>query len=1646
MSNKSEGFISNIFNNSVISGSLKDIREQMTYNYTKSYPSINSSNAGLIHSEENVRWLTKQFTKKPFIIQYDDNDMDEFAYTGADLYAGIANGGMVNIDGYIINSANDMTALSFDNTKTVKIGTNSNGYIGHYQLQFASQQFLKGLENSDLSTYIDMGNLDPNSTSNSVTIGLSKYFTEHLKSVYPDADLTTENCWEYTKKSLSNIYKQELRDNNIEYNYTKSSTTIPLDFDISKNASIGNSSYSSTSIYVGNTTITYEDDIKDYIVEHMDYENLQQNYPDYIQDVNISRDATTNVVNSITVSYKIYYGILKDKLKSRLSYYGSGSSQDYIPSIYIEDIFGFCYLFVDSMHIQTLSYPSTQDTNINLLQDTITPSTQPDSSGRDIIRGLSTIYDASKLYREVTLEDGDGAYWLNRAIENVPEGSEYNHFTLSDLVTRDDTQTDFNEGFDLNTLLNTHFTDVTAQSIINTYETYNNTTVDVDVFNSGGHLNTLCDNYYCLPLNSTLCRLFCLPSYNNNYVPVGFMTSSGALMIRNYERRFSPEDAQKEGWSYQTYYIDSYDNSTVCQQIYVEGYISFFRRVCALIYGIDIMNITTSYGNVSETNKYNSEAWNNILKKIQYKEISPDSESWQPADVEAVTQFFGVANFSDLTFDVIYNKLLAPYINFYIQLSSSALQTDTLSSTNNNFKAVKGYSVVKNSVEDPSIIVEDTSDDIKLKLTHIYSNGVQTFNSDKILSYQLNTQTDYQRLNNYLCAQDGINYTEGLIDRSKVNVSGLNTPLDRASLCEDYITYLKGCARIDWADVNRHDNKYIQSSFRITTLETDSNNTYDKFAVTNKVYDMFASYFCGTDNSELAHIQSNYIQNVCLSTATLLPIDSRAYKSYKWYGQPESRLTAPNNPMDYVLKELTLATRTTIDYDGSQMKGVSGFYYLGMSQGWCLAFPTLFRLYKDGQNYLEGRKRGTVYHAGLYIDYKLPKDVQQNEFWFTNTWLSAIRSATEFDIENSGLRDTLGSDYINYPSNTDGMRDYLHLRNHTLFSSDVIYSIDENGNYISMQDYINNLIQFNQNSFPELDYVDFMEDSDSENIVCTQTTHSGLLDNVNRLHEYVQDLSWNIEYSQNNNSVYELTLENNKYYDLTESSTNLDTLIIEGFSEVPTSNINRYGINTTADYSDNTIIRCTVKTRFQNSFVTPFQIILDTTLNEFTNSPISVIWDSNYPVTIVDSDTEPKYTIQVIDPANIQTTQTSSICFIELEIHLNSTKTTGIGHCNISLVASDTTLTMSDMNYLWKEFYTLDKLSWKQVSEATRRGLAKKLWTVGNIKTFNMTYNGTTYPLQAMIIGINEEPGMTNTITWLTNIYNDPNVDAYSCELLNTTFSMNLSRGTNYNKGRYGYDGMHNGDPNNGYDLAVVNWLNNTSTGVLGFCDSEFRSTVVPVVKTTGLVYTYSDGEIPDVDPGSNQLTPDVKLLCASASASYDDTTYSDLYRKSGRSQLYFWLPSLSELNIPFVGEQCDDAGERKLNWSLPPVITRESPYYITQEGDAAFLVNEQKSNSETNPCTYSYFKLPKSQQNAECPTLLTRSYYTINLDINTLSPVPTLEDYTYTPGDYDNCDRFMYLVGTAYTPGSEGRWLGLLRRKDMKNQNVTTDFCFVTG
>lgn len=101
-----------------------EVCSNVKYTHTKAYPSINSTNGGNIHSEENIRWLTKQFTDKPFLIPNIANEttsnypLTNTAGAGNGLYI---SGGLVNVNGWLINLADSINNTSFDKSNNNNI-------------------------------------------------------------------------------------------------------------------------------------------------------------------------------------------------------------------------------------------------------------------------------------------------------------------------------------------------------------------------------------------------------------------------------------------------------------------------------------------------------------------------------------------------------------------------------------------------------------------------------------------------------------------------------------------------------------------------------------------------------------------------------------------------------------------------------------------------------------------------------------------------------------------------------------------------------------------------------------------------------------------------------------------------------------------------------------------------------------------------------------------------------------------------------------------------------------------------------------------------------------------------------------------------------------------------------------------------------------------------------------------------------------------------------------------------------------------------------------------------------------------------------------------------------------------------------------
>ena len=139
--------------------SNEDIKQTIEYKYLKAYPSVNSTNGSPIHSESNVRWLTKQFTKKPFIIPRDGNpeeDMFKYGDGNSSMNGTYVAGGIADIDGYIISIANDIDKVLFDYRGNTEFGSDSLGVIWTQVVQRTMIDITQQLQDSDLKKYISV--------------------------------------------------------------------------------------------------------------------------------------------------------------------------------------------------------------------------------------------------------------------------------------------------------------------------------------------------------------------------------------------------------------------------------------------------------------------------------------------------------------------------------------------------------------------------------------------------------------------------------------------------------------------------------------------------------------------------------------------------------------------------------------------------------------------------------------------------------------------------------------------------------------------------------------------------------------------------------------------------------------------------------------------------------------------------------------------------------------------------------------------------------------------------------------------------------------------------------------------------------------------------------------------------------------------------------------------------------------------------------------------------------------------------------------------------------------------------------------------------------------------------------------------------
>ena len=150
----------------------------------KSYPSIYSKNGGNINSEENMRWMTKRLTTKPYVI----NGL------GLDGQNGINIGnGLESTDGYTIK---------ISNTETISFDKEQNNYIRNLT-DYYDQQSIVSKYTSDLSadytTFLfDVYNMDnseinlPEITANYENALRNNLVIGYVYITYSDTDITSK--------------------------------------------------------------------------------------------------------------------------------------------------------------------------------------------------------------------------------------------------------------------------------------------------------------------------------------------------------------------------------------------------------------------------------------------------------------------------------------------------------------------------------------------------------------------------------------------------------------------------------------------------------------------------------------------------------------------------------------------------------------------------------------------------------------------------------------------------------------------------------------------------------------------------------------------------------------------------------------------------------------------------------------------------------------------------------------------------------------------------------------------------------------------------------------------------------------------------------------------------------------------------------------------------------------------------------------------------------------------------------------------------------------------------------------------------------------------------------------------------------------
>ena len=989
MSEINTDYISDIFE---FSEDTAPLQQSLKYKYVKAYPSINSTNNGNVHSESNIRWLSRQFTKKPFIIPRDGNPQkDEFKQRSIGLNGAYTDGGMANIDGYVISIANNIDDIQYDDTDDTEFGSNDIGLIITQVIQSVILDFM----NIEVNDYI----------TNNGTVNLYNYINILIQDAADElhggdvSSLTTSEINEAIRAKMQDSIDNEHNNvvGNIRINYYNTENVKLID-------------------YINNSDSSFKNKFT-FDIEH----------------------------NCYYANYNVYIGF-PDEHRLRIL-------DKEVPLVFFEDNFGFLFIFDNADVNINKKYPNIEGSNNGYQQSIASTHCYPSTFDNRIKLTNININDGNnnKIIHSMLPDDGNGNFIVYDLSEDYIENTgahpgyyERSTFTASS-VNYDNVSSTYK---------------ITSQEILNKYCAENN--IDITTLTSmPRYSDPISDIIYCIYRAGSddttfdkVMKFFSETDSLGGYIPIGFMNDSGRLRVKNLYL-----------------YNDSNAEFTA-----VEGYVTFLRRVCVNLVG-DISSYDSDIisdpngDNIIEKNidpiTYRN-TWTKIFRRLEVNGATNTStinnliNNVFEGSLSNLLNFFDVVpanpsspSTTDLKFHHIYNKLIVPYVNNYLQIAWTSLYVNTINENlyggNSKFTPKKCLSVYNQPVINNDYWKAD------IQLSHSYNNG----NITESFLYNINRDvyTDYDRTAKYLCDNDGeVPYTDDKHNSFKYYIywGELLDPsyqISSVSQSEDYINYLKHCCS-PTAHQNTTNNfdKYIEKliiPYKVTNLNgnmvnkmIDDDRIYVKYEYDNDVYAEYIS------NQQIPTnpitLEESYIQNVIIDLATMLPNNdyNDGYETVYYYNYSPRTSSHFDKTKDYLLKFSPMHTQNSNE---GVVVGTDGFTFKYATNRLLTYVPTVFRLYKDSQDALEGRIAGTDTHRGIVVDYKLPKDLKESDLWINNMWMSNIRSVTQYNIETNNVYG---------PVNTDSMIKYLDNRNLSIFDGTKVY-IDNN--YTTLTDFINNL-------------------------------------------------------------------------------------------------------------------------------------------------------------------------------------------------------------------------------------------------------------------------------------------------------------------------------------------------------------------------------------------------------------------------------------------------------------------------------------------------------------------------------------------------------------------------------------------------------------